>query len=189
MLVFCIFDITLNAFSNANSLSQIFTNWNFKFKEPTFEMFMTGLAPGITEEFLMRYTLLSILLISFKNNKYQFVFSVYLSALIFGAMHLPNMLAQNLSATIEQAISAAAAGCLLATLYLYTNSLLWPILYHVGIDSLSMMASGSTLMSRTDTFDWQLTILTGIIYILISIFLLTGKRKKVIARNFTEFIS
>ncbi len=173
-----------NAFGTGDNWATVFTKFSFKMQSPSLKMFLSGLEPGIAEEWLYRFSILSLLLWQFRQHRHQVAWAVGLSSGLFGLWHSANILAgQAVSATLEQMIFAAALGSFLAASYLYTGSFLVPILIHTLTDSLSMMASGTESMSHPDLFEWQTTGFIVIVFVGLTIFLLTGTRRQVIQRQ------
>jgi len=116
--------------------------------------------------------------------------AVVLSSALFGLWHVTNTLAgQSWSATLEQMIFAASLGAFLAVSYLYSGSLLVPMLIHAGVDILSMMASGSQSMAKPDAFEWQTILFTVIVFGLLTIFFLTGKRRRVMQAQVDRYLA
>ncbi|BDZ31819.1 type II CAAX endopeptidase family protein [Lactiplantibacillus sp. WILCCON 0030] len=172
--------IIWNAFGAGESWQTTFTQFAFKLQAFSWKMFLGGLEPGIAEEWLYRFAVLGLLLRAFKQHRHQLDWAVGLSSGLFGLWHLTNALAgQALTATLEQMIFAASLGGFLAISYLYSGSILVPMTIHAGVDIFSMMASGSQTMAKPDAFEWQTIIFTVIVFGLITIFFLTGKRRQV----------
>ncbi|RRK11377.1 CPBP family intramembrane metalloprotease [Lactiplantibacillus garii] len=169
-----------NAFSDGATWATTFTRWNFQLKNATWKMFLSGLEPGIAEEWLYRYAVLTILLTAFRHSRFQLLWSVGLSGGLFGLWHFTNVLAgQSWQATGEQMIFAATLGWFLAVVYLYTGSITASMAIHAAIDILSMMASGSQTMTVPDAFEWQTIGLTVVVFVALTIFFLTGRRRRV----------
>ncbi len=91
---------------------------------------------GITEEFLCRGWVLNEFLERFGDNKKNIITSIALSSIIFGVMHITNVLStsQNLFETILQIINAAAIGFLLGSLYYKTKNIWSVIILHAFYD-------------------------------------------------------
>ncbi|MFC6180520.1 CPBP family intramembrane glutamic endopeptidase [Lactiplantibacillus daowaiensis] len=178
-----------NAFGAGTNLATLFTKYQFSLRSPTVKMFLSGLEPGIAEEWLYRFGILALLLGYFKHHRYQIDWAVGLSSLLFGLWHVSNIIAgQAVSATLEQMVFAASLGGFLATSYLYTGSFLVPIAIHTLTDSLSMMASGTETMARPDLFEWESMGLLVLIFGCITIFLLTGARRHVIQNHVNRYL-
>ncbi len=144
-------------------------------------MFLGGLEPGIAEEWLYRYAVLTLLLVAFKRSRFQLDAAVWISGTLFGLWHVTNALAgQAWMATVEQMVFAATLGYFLAVAYLYTGSILVAMGIHAAIDILSMMASGSQTMVVPDAFEWQTIAFTVVVFVALTIFFLTGARRRAI---------
>ncbi|GEK29188.1 CPBP family intramembrane glutamic endopeptidase [Furfurilactobacillus siliginis] len=180
--------VIFNAFSTGDSWKNIWYAYAFHVKAPTLEMILGGIEPGIAEEWLMRFAVLGLLLQACRRFRHPVAWAVIISSLLFGLVHVTNILGgQPALATLDQVLSAAAIGSLLAAIYLYTKSFLWPVLFHAGVDSLEFVSSGSQSMtSPSGAFDWQITLAINLVFIVAAIFLLTGKRGVTVRENFPD---
>lgn len=183
ILIFMLCDCFLNAFNSSNSWLNFLTSWSFKVNYFNWKMVLLGIGTGISEEFLFRFVILNLFLVIFRKYKNQVVWGVLVSGLIFGLTHFINLGEQTLSATSIQALSAIFSGFLFAAIYLYTDSLLIPILYHSLLDTLAFIVTGTTTTLSPNMYDWQVTIFLMILYTLLVIFLLSGKRREVVESN------
>lgn len=185
LIIFIVIDCLFNGFNDADSWNGIFTNWNFRIATNNNLLYLTlsALAAGIGEEWMMRFCILSFLLKLLQNSNKQILGAIFLDGLIFGLIHLFNTPFQPLSATLLQVIQAMAAGILFSAFYLYTGTIISNIAYHFLYDLAGMITSGSILMLRPTIFDWQLSIFIVLIYLGLALFLVTGKRKKVVEYN------
>ena len=178
-----------NAFGSGDSLATLFTRYTIEMKSPSWKMFLSGLEPGIAEEWLYRFGILSLLLWRFRHAKHQIGWAVGLSSLLFGLWHSTNILAgQAVSATLEQMVFAMALGSFLAASYLYTGSFAVPIMIHTLTDCLSMMASGTQTMSQPDLLEWQSMGILVVVFGLMTLFLLTGSRRRVVEAHTQRFL-
>lgn len=190
LLLFAVWYVIYNAFAYSEKLSTTLFKYDFSVKSPTWHMAFQGLEAGIAEEWLWRFAVGLLLLFAFKNSKHSFFrryfieWSVGIDGLLFGLWHFDNMFAgQNVQGTIDQMLSAAAAGWLFMVIYFYTNNLLSTIVFHFLTDALSFIASGTTFMDKPNLFEWETTTIQIIVFGLITVFMLTGKRRKVIKEN------
>ena len=186
--LFIFIDCSFNAFNVADNWGQLLTSWDFQITTKHIIKFICeGIAAGIAEEWLMRFYVLSILLKTFKNAQHQILWSVVLDGLIFGALHIVNLIEQPIPATILQMINASVAGITFAAIYLYTGSFFINMGYHAVFDILAFLASGTTTMTNPTVFEWQYLILTTLAYLAFSFFLLSGKRKNVVEYNMEQW--
>ena len=91
---------------------------------------------GITEEFLCRGWIQNEFLERFGESKKNVIMSIFLSALIFGLMHITNVFAtsQNFFETILQILNATAMGFLFGSLYYKTKNIWSVIILHAFYD-------------------------------------------------------
>ena len=85
-----------------------------------------------------------------------------------------------------QIINAFAAGIVFAAVYLYTGSFLVNLGYNAVYDILAFLVTGSTVMTVPHIFDWEYLFITTLIYLAFAFFLLSSKRKSVIAYNLQQ---
>ena len=175
-----------NAFSVGGSWATTFTSWDFHLQSATWKMFLNGLEPGIAEEWLYRFAVLTLLLVAFKQRPHQIDWAIWISGALFGLWHITNVIAQPWSATLEQMLFAMTLGWFLATVYLYSGSIVAVMIIHAAIDILSMMASGSQTMAKPDAFEWQTIGAIVIVFVVLTVYFSTGTRRQVMQRNVDE---
>ncbi|WEV36165.1 CPBP family intramembrane glutamic endopeptidase [Lactobacillus sp. ESL0677] len=189
IIIFITADCFFNGFNQATNWNNLVTNWNFHFKAFNLMMLLSGVKAGIREEILIRFCTLSLLLKPFDHKHWlrQILRTIIISSMLFGLLHLFNIIAgQSVTASIQQAINAFCSGIVFAAIYLYTNSILVTIIYHSIFDLAAFVTSNQIIMPVPTTFDLQETILFCIIYLIFACFLLSGKRKNVILLNLKE---
>ncbi|KRM11626.1 CPBP family glutamic-type intramembrane protease [Paucilactobacillus suebicus] len=124
---------------------------------------LSGLAVGLAEEYLFRGIMVSYLYSHFRIGAAT---TACLSAIAFGLIHSINGLSSgNWNNTIAQVIMAVGLGFFLATVYLVTNNLWIPIVFHGVIDAFDQIAFG-TLSNSAGT-----SMVTGVIYFVVFIIL------------------
>lgn len=120
----------------AQRWQELFWNWDFSLLDPTesallknaWSVFLYSIEAGIGEE-ATRYINLVLLLVIFKNKKWQINGAVLGSAILFALPHIGNAfnseLKQTPIATVFQVIDTFGFGCFAAALILYSGKL-WP---------------------------------------------------------------
>ncbi|MDR0300316.1 MAG: CPBP family intramembrane metalloprotease [Streptococcaceae bacterium] len=124
------------------------------------------------EEFIFRGLILGGLVSSGKSLS----FSVIVSSVLFGGIHIVNLGHQNLYNTGLQMLYASALGGLFAVLYLKSNNLIVPIILHFFIDFANSFITNGTMNSTAAT-PKSVFELYIIIAIIIVPFALTGKEQ------------
>ena len=94
------------------------------------EALLTAASPAIFEEVLFR----GIFLYNLKKKGHGDLASMLLSAVFFAAVHLTNLVGQELAAVALQAVYSLVIGMVLAAIYLRNNSISEVILVHFLID-------------------------------------------------------
>lgn len=126
---------------------------------------------GIAEEFLCRGWLQNEFIERYGDTKKHIILSISFSSLIFGLIHLTNLVAgQDLLTTITQIIQATSAGLLLGSIYYKTKNI-WAVIFLHGVYDFCLMLGDMNLI-KDCTFN---TPTTGIIiYNSVSTLLLSG---------------
>ena len=91
---------------------------------------LLGLAPAVFEEVIFR----GILLAKLRENGKSPLAALWISALLFGAVHLTNLAGAGLAGTLVQTAYAVVVGLVLGAVYLYTGDLAAVILAHALTD-------------------------------------------------------
>lgn len=114
---------------------------------------------GIAEEFLCRGWLQNEFIERYGDTKKHIILSILFSSLIFGLIHLSNIIAgQDVFTTIIQVIQATSAGLLLGSVYYKTKNI-WAVIFLHSIYDFSLMLGDMNLI-KDCTFN---TPTTGII--------------------------
>lgn len=101
---------------------------------------------GIAEEFLCRGWLQNEFIERYGDTKKHIILSIVFSSLIFGLIHLSNILAgQDLFTTIIQVIQATSAGLLLGSIYYKTKNI-WAVIFLHGIYDFCLMLGDLNLI-------------------------------------------
>lgn len=191
---FFIWYILFSIFSGlAQYPSQMFNNWDLSLINPqsstiyhgTLEVILNSLRPAIFEE-SERYAYLLLLLVVFKDKKFQIEYSVLLSALIWGVGHFINIfdpLMTSTSMVVSQVVTTTAMGLFLGALLLYSGKWWLCVVLHFMNDFLiSSVTSLASISVELAVFSekWgslvQAAMLSTIVLIASIIFFEFGKR-------------
>ena len=139
----------------------------FNAKEFFSFVFLYGLV-GIYEELLCRGWLLTEFLERFGKNRKGILFSLFVSSLIFGLMHITNIITmgQDVAGTFVQIIMAVFMGFGLGATYIKTKNIWTPIFLHGFYDlAISLMDVNKTISCYTEVeqLPWIFTIISGVI--------------------------
>ena len=179
LIIFVIWDILWNICSGSMSrfTSQAFLQSSFRF---AWKPFFAAISTGVSEE-TFRYLSIVTLLECLKETKHQVTFVVIISAMIFGAFHLLNVMDEPFIAAISQVIMAFVSGLVWAIIYLYTGKL-WAMMIIHGIYDYFMFLQPIGISTSNSIFIIY-CVIEVIIPILLTIWMLTGKRYKVLQAN------
>ncbi|MDO5574348.1 MAG: CPBP family intramembrane metalloprotease [bacterium] len=98
---------------------------------------LAGFAPGFYEEIVVRGTILSNMMIQWKDKKNVIYNSMIISSVIFGLVHLMNLSHSSIPETLYQVAYACGIGFIFAAVYLRTRNIVAPIAYHALVDILA----------------------------------------------------
>ena len=107
---------------------------------------------GVCEEFLCRGWLLNEFLEQFGKTKKGVWYSIIISGLLFGLMHVGNILGgQDVIATIIQTVGAAATGIVFGVIYYKTKNI-WSVIFLHGLwDFATFMSKLAPIESMAET--------------------------------------
>ena len=118
---------------------------------------------GIGEEFLCRGFLQNEFIERFGDSKKHILLSILFSSLIFGLMHITNVLTgQSLFETIMQVLQATSIGILFGSIY-YKSKNIWSVIFLHGLYDFSIMLSDINVIK---SYDYTYTSKSIIIYTL-----------------------
>lgn len=148
----------------------------------------TALEAGIAEETLFRFGILGIVLYAGRRLDQRVPVAVVTSSVLFGLMHLDNLMDQHWDMTLLQVVIAVAIGAYFAVVYLYTGQLWLTMLMHFLIDLFSFMATQTTAMTGTTTSsDWLSALLLMLYFGGTALWMMFGARRTVMERHADRF--
>lgn len=180
--------IFINGFSSGTSWSNLLTSYDFAAFHPTINFALEAFEAGVAEETLCRFIGLGVLLYAFRNLRAQVPVALIVSAVLFGCLHLANLVEQPLLITTLQVVGATMMGLYFGVVYLYTGQLWLAMFLHALLDFVAFSVSGTTSMSGTPGLsDWYLLGVTVVIFGGIAWWMMTGKRRNVVDRHARYF--
>ena len=125
---------------------------------------------GVTEEFLCRGWLLNEFLERYGDNKKGVWYSIIISGIIFGLMHLGNIytMGQDIPTTISQVLSATGTGILLGLIYYKTKNI-WSVIFLHGFWDFSLFL-GDILPVESVTETFSTLSVISLIFVTLSVF-------------------
>lgn len=204
ILFFGFYMVFFNAFltTNPKSIGELIWKWNFEWLHPAesqyfgsaLGVFLNAADAGITEE-VWRYLTIIILLTMLKNNKHKISLTILISSLLFGLLHFNQLLSpdRNLTDVIIQSLGAVGLGIFLGSLFLYSGQIWLNVLFHFLFDlvvfSLTPLSFvGSGILTIFNSPALAHVIITSGLFILVSVILITGKRRKCVENNIERLI-
>lgn len=142
---------------------------------------------GVGEEFIFRILVFSFSLYAFKKYQHGVQYAVAFQAVIFGGMHLINLLAPgtDLSATIASTIDAFGIGVLFAVLYLVTKNLTLIVGIHIIWDLLQSVVTGDGNMSVNGLAGFAISLTVCLLCVGYSYFLFSRNKDQVASNAHT----
>lgn len=139
---------------------------------------------GMNEEIWMRGLILNALIRKYGESHKGIWKSLLISALIFGAIHIPNLFFMNLMTLFVQVVNAAAGGILFGAIYIKSKNLWAGITIHAIVDWCSLfigncfIGTGSIIsMDMTLAQAFVIIALGSLPPILIALLLLKNKKQ------------
>ena len=124
---------------------------------------------GIAEEFLCRGWLQNEFIERYSDSKKSVIYSIVLASLVFGLMHITNLMMQNAFETVLQIINATALGVLLGSIYYKTKNIWSVIFLHSFYDFAIFLGEMNYVKDCTyNTPTLGITIVNGIQILIIS---------------------
>lgn len=143
---------------------------------------------GIREEFIFRGLVMNSLSLKYCRNIKGMWFSLVLSGVLFGAIHMFNMLAGvTFTSALVQSISATGVGVLFGAVYLRGGNIWFLVLIHALVDSVGFFSSSFLVTEITgvqeiNNINFE-SLISIPITVLIAIFLLRkSKRQEIFDR-------
>ena len=119
---------------------------------------------GMNEEIWMRALILNALMRKYGDTYPQIWKSLIISALIFGAIHIPNLFFMNPLTLLVQVVNAAAGGILFGAIYIKSKNIWAGITIHALVDWCSLFI-GNCFMGTKSIISMEMTIQQAIIII------------------------
>ena len=148
-----------------------------------FSVMVCNFFTGLFEEVTMRGIILPHMIYKFDGEKNCIIKAVFWSSLMFGVLHLGNLIQGNYVATILQVFYATAIGMIFSAIYLLTKSLWSVIIMHWLIDFAASLEKAIINTAEQYTvnadglFQFFLVIGLAIISFIVAIYFLRKKNR------------
>ena len=161
-----LFGFPILLFASVQLIISIFEIKNFNFRN-FFNLILYSASIGVFEEFIFRGWIQNEFLENYGDSRKKVFISILLSSLLFGLIHLDNVLVgQDLIYTIFQILNATALGFLLGTIYFRTKNI-WSVIFLHAFWDFSILLSNVGLIKDCT---YQITTNAVLMYYIYSIF-------------------
>lgn len=156
-----------------------------RFSKANWQLTLTAFEAAVAEETLFRFAILGVLFYAWRNLRQQLPYALVASSILFGLMHLTNVVEQSWDVTIYQAVATAGIGLFFAVVYVYTGQLWLTMVMHGLFDWFSFMATGGTTMtgSHVSAGEWLGVVIELAIFVAIAAWMMFGQRRQVMDRH------
>lgn len=170
----------------AAALAPLFYGFKLPNQQRIFELTCSAFEAGVGEETLFRFALLGVLFDALHNVRQRLPIALVISAVLFGLMHLSNILlaGQSVPLTIYQALNTTLVGLFLAVTYVYTGQLWLVMLMHFTSDWIGFVTSdSSSIVGSLTSNDWLSLLLVAVVVIVLTVWMMFGQRRNVMERH------
>jgi membrane protease YdiL (CAAX protease family) len=134
---------------------------------------------GITEEFVFRGIIATLLLKKFGTGRAGIWAAVIVSGILFGAAHISNIFTASPNGVFVQAAIAAMLGMLLATIYFRTGCIWVTVVLHALVDIAAAITTGlyggGTMSDTVSAYQPTMLLFCGIYLIVLLVLLRKSK--------------
>lgn len=146
---------------------------------------------GITEEFVFRGIIATLLLRKFGTSRVGIWSAVILSGILFGAAHISNIIGASLVGVLVQAAIAAMLGMLLAAIYFRTGCIWVTVALHALVDIAAAITTGlygnGTMSDTVSSYNPSMLI-NCVIYLIVLIVLLRKSKTAEIEKHMNPIL-
>lgn len=170
----------------AAALAPLFQDFKLPSHMRLFELTSSAFEAGLGEETLFRFAILGVLFDALHNVRQRLPIALGTSAVLFGLMHLSNILlaGQSVPVTLYQALNATLVGLFFAVTYVYTGQLWLVVIMHFTSDWIGFMYSGSSkLVGSLTSANWLSLALIAVVVIGLTVWMMFGQRRHVMERH------
>ena len=159
----------------------------FSISNFTLKALCLALSAGLNEETFFRVIPIALMFRN-KNSKENIVKIAVISSAVFGLIHLPNLfLGAEVSVTILQIFTAAVSGLFYGSLFIYTGSIIPPVILHTLHDLMCFLdptagSSDGTVSAELSTGVIVLEVITVIVKIAIAVYILKPELREKIEK-------
>ena len=146
---------------------------------------------GITEEFVFRGIIGTLLLRKFGTSRVGIWSAVILSGILFGAAHISNIIGASLVGVLVQAAIASMLGMLLAAIYFRTGCIWVTVALHALVDITAAITTGlygNGTMSDTVSSYNPAMLISCVIYLIVLIVLLRKSKTAEIEKHMNPIL-
>lgn len=144
---------------------------------------------GITEEFIFRGVIATLLLQKFGTEKKGVWKAVVVSGILFGLAHISNIIDASVLGVIIQAVIASVLGMVIAAIYFRSGCIWVTVFLHAFIDVAAGITTGiygnETLMDTVSSYS-AVNLVSCVPYLIVLLVLLRKKKLEEVKKNMGE---
>lgn len=147
---------------------------------------LTGFAPGFFEEMALRGAALNNMMIQWKNRSNRVMKSLLASGVVFGVIHLINLVGAGVWETLLQVCYASAVGILLGAIYLRTKNIIALIAAHSFIDFTAELFVETAETQEVTSFSIASSVVLIVVFTAFGLYLVRKEKHQEINAVFLE---
>lgn len=145
---------------------------------------LTGFAPGFFEEMALRGGALNNMMIQWKDKPNCVMRSLIASGVVFGVIHLINLVGAGVWETLLQVCYASAVGILFGAIYLRTKNIVALIVSHSFVDFMAELFVETEQTVEVSTFSITSSIVIIAVFTVFGLYLVRKEKRQEIEDTF-----
>lgn len=145
---------------------------------------LTGFAPGFFEEMALRGGALNNMMIQWKDRPNRVMRSLLASGVVFGVIHLINLVGAGVWETLLQVCYASAVGILFGAVYLRTRNLIALIAAHSFVDFMAELFVETEETLEVTAFSIASSVVIIVVFTVFGLFLVRKEKRREIEKYF-----
>lgn len=145
---------------------------------------LTGFAPGFFEEMALRGGALNDMMIQWKDKPGRVMKSLLASGVVFGVIHLINLVGAGVWETLLQVCYASAVGILFGAIYLRTKNIVALIVVHSFVDFMAELFVETEGAAEVTTYSIVSSVIIIVVFTIFGLYLVRREKRQEIEEMF-----